>query len=832
MEELRIDDDITKNFFVTAFKDNNLVPILGAGFTVGMPARGGNTVPSGSQLKKYMAKQIVKIQTGISENELMEETFSVVADLFENAYKDVKGMGVSRYFHEHFTDVKINNDTKVRFLNNIDWEYIYTLNIDTGIENTNSKRWEKFYPNKDFDEYANYGEKKKLYKIHGDADQFVKSLDYDEMILTESQYIRSLDRNKKFHDMLSADCESKNVIYIGCSLDDEIDIKYSVLSDKNRNYSEKKTYRIYITAEPLSELKKKKLEGFNISHYIQLQSLSDYELFYEFLIRCYQESLEGQTSEIDSFDYQQPEIMDIDKKENIRYLADIKKDKKKLPYYYCESEILNTLSFSSEKINVIIGRRFSGKTMLAYNILDHYKNYRRYFVIGQESVDRQTIQKLMELKNALIVFDSDSIDDKTFMEVLNSFNDKNQNIVCIFINSYDDLFNLVSHHVGRINRPLNHILVGKMSHTDIEAINQKLDDIGISRFNEKDNILDNTLRIANVYKENIVSDYTILGKDELVVLIWILAQNKLYFEEIVSLGLSRQYKKIVNKFTPFLQEEKCKRSELRKHSASKIICNGKLGLLQILNSYAYPQESNMGNAVVKQRHRDICDSIFHILHSFNRFNSDIVKRFIMFDTLNDIFSRKYSWESISYAESSGESGKDLSGAAGLIQMIYNDDNIKKLKASDPNYWLQRAKSINNAYRKKTDIAILYEGIDWAIKAEQDSRIKVDYGERQYNRTVSNAVIQVAIMLGKVIRLNNYSIIEDNNRAIEYYYKGLSDSNNVAAAKTLLSYSRGTEDFKCFVKYLVENWDQIGQEWQKEGNFLINLGIKDDTIYSA
>lgn len=832
MEELRIDDAATENFFVAAFKNNNIVPILGAGFTVGMPAKGNNTVPNGSELKKYMIEQIVKVQTGISEKELMKETFSVVADLFENTCDDIKGMGVSQYFNEHFTGVKIKNDTQVRFLNSIDWDYIYTLNIDTGIENTDYGKWEKFYPNNDFDEYINYGEKKKLYKIHGDVNQFLKSLDYNEMILTESQYIRSLDKNKKFHDMLSSDCESKNIIYIGCSLDDEIDIKYSVLSDKNRNYSEKKTYRIYITAEPLSELKKKKLEGFNISHYIQLQSSSDYELFYEFLIHCYQESLEGQISEIDSLGYQRPEIMDIDKKENIRYLADIKKDKKKLPYYYYESEILNTLNFSSEKINVIIGRRFSGKTMLAYNILDHYQNYRRYFVIGQESVDKQAIQKLMELKNALIVFDSDSVDDKTFMEVLNSFNAKNQSIVCIFINSYDDLFNLVSHHAGKINQPMNHILVGMMSHTDTEAVNQKLDDIGISRFDEKYNILDNTLRIANVYKENIVSDYTISGKDELVIIIWLLTQNKMYFEEIVYLGLSHQYKEIIKKFTPFLQEEKCKRSELRKHSASKIICNGKLGLLQILNSYAYPQENKMGNVVVKQRQRDICDSIYHILHSFNRVDPDVVKKFIMFDTLNDIFSRKYSWESIDYVVSSGESGKDLSGASGLIQMIYDDDNIKKLEASDPNYWLQRAKSVNIAYRKKTDIAKLYEGIDWAIKAEQDSKIKADQGERKYNRTMSNAIIQVAIMLGKVARLNNYNIIEDNNRAIEYYYKGLSDSNNAAAAKTILSHSRGTEDFKSLIKYLVENWNQVGHEWQKESNYLIGIGVKDDVIYSV
>ena len=97
MEELRIDDDVTKRFFVTAFKDGSIVPILGAGFTVGVPARGTNTVPSGKQLKTYMIKRIVKVQPEISEQELEGESFSSVADLFESTHKDIKETGVSRY---------------------------------------------------------------------------------------------------------------------------------------------------------------------------------------------------------------------------------------------------------------------------------------------------------------------------------------------------------------------------------------------------------------------------------------------------------------------------------------------------------------------------------------------------------------------------------------------------------------------------------------------------------------------------------------------------------------------------------------------------------------
>lgn len=822
MKELRIGDDTTKNFFITSFKDGNIVPILGAGFTVGVNARNNKKVPSGKQLKSYMIKQIIKVQPEISEEELKKETFSSVADLFEDIYIDIKKEGVSEYFEKHFMGVHIREEYKLKFLNNIDWEYIYTLNIDDGIENSNHERWEVFYPNKDFDERISFGGKKKLYKIHGDVCQFIKSLDYDQMILTESQYISSLDKNTKFHDMLSADCETKNIIYIGCSLDDEIDIRYSVLSDKNRNFSEKETYRIYVTAEKLSELKKKKLEGFNISHYIQLQSVSDYTLFYEYLVRCYQESLDGRVSEIENLSYRQPERMNADMKYNIQYLADIRKDNGRIPYYYFEREIVKKLRFSTDKINVITGRRFSGKTMLAYNILEHYQNYQRYFVMGQESIDIKTINELMNLKNALIVLDSDSIDDRSFMEILNSFNNKNQNIVCVFINSYDDVFDMVSYQVNKINQPLEHILLGTMSRLEIKEINKKLDAIGISRFNEKHNILDNTLRISNVYKENIVSDYIISEKEELIIIIWLLVKNRIYYEEIVALGLSRKYKEIVKKFMPFLQEEKCKKSELYKHSICKIVCNGKLGLLQILNSFAYPPENSMGNAILKQRHKDICDSIYHIIRVYYQRDESVVKKFVMFDTLNDIFSRKYSWESIDFIESSGKRGKHTNGAAGLIQMIYSDEKIKSLKASDPNYWLQRAKSIYITYRRKEDISILYSGIDWAKKAEQDSLIKIGQGEKQYYRTMSNAVIQIAMLFGRVSKLNDYKVMSDNYSAIEYYYKGLSDDNNVNAAKSLISHSRGTEDFKKLVQYLVENWNQIAQEEREKSNYLINI----------
>lgn len=833
MEELKIYKEQTKEIFVNAFKERNLVPILGAGFTVGMPTLGKRNVPDGKMLKKYMINKILKKQTDIGYDEIENENFSSVAELFEKCYPDVQEDDIARYFHEHFTGIRINKVNQLRFINEINWEYVYTLNIDTGIEDTNKDKWEVFYPNKDFDERNCFMGKKKVYKIHGDASRFVKTSDYKEMILTESQYIYSLEKNKKFHDMLAADCENKNILYIGCSLNDEIDIKYSVLSDKNRNYKDKETYRIYVTTEPMTSLKKAKLDGYNISHYILLQNIEDYELFYEFLYECYKESKIEECSNVEGFYYKKLQSLSGDTDENIRYLADLGGVRDKLPYYYYESEMINKLTFSLEKINVISGRRFVGKTMLAYNILDHFPNYRRYYIASQESVDTQTIRELMELTHSLIVFDSDSVDDKSFIELINSFNSKNKNIVCIFMNSYDDVLNLVSYHALNIHQPINHNLIGKMHPEDLGKINAKLHEIGIATFSSEQIILDNTLRIANVYSTNLVTDYMITTIEELEIIIWLLVQNKIYYEEIVSLGLSGTYKGIVKKFAPFLQEEKCKTSELRKHSTRKIVCNGKLGLLQILNSYTYPNDNDMGKTIAKTRHRAICDSIYSIMYAFDKVDRDRVKKFIMFDTLNDIFSRKYSSQSITFIQSNGKKGKVTYGAAGLIQQIYSDSKIQKLKAGDPNYWLQRAKSVYITYhvQNNNDTQELYEGIKWALKAEQDSSIKIMQGEKHYNRTLSNATIQIAMMYGRLARLKNYSVIGYNNKAVEYYYKGLSDANNSAAAKSLIHKSKGTEDLKSLICKLGSDVDCIDYDWRIERDYLLNIRVSDELVYS-
>lgn len=832
MEELKLNSMETKEFFIHAFKEETLVPILGSGFTRGVTTRRGGRVPSGTELKDVMIEKI-SLKKKIDESELKAESFSSISEFFQNTFPNPAEDQVIDFYLKNFTGVKINNPQQLHFLNDVKWPYIYTLNIDTGIEDSKPQEWEVFYPNRKFDERRINPNCRILYKVHGDVAMFCKNTDYNEMILTESQYIASLQKSEQFHDLLSSDCGNKNLLYIGCSLDDEIDIKYSVLADKNRNKKVRDIRGIYVTSQDLSEFKKDKLAGFNISHIIKLSSNDDYEYFYEFLVQCYEESQAQTEKNITNFRYTELEKLGKDKSANLDYLADLSPDKNKLPFYYVSSERIQNINLLQDKINVVIGRRFVGKTMLAHAILETHPNCERFFISEKESLSEKDVEDLLQEHNALIIFDSESLDDRGFNNLLVKFDSSKNNMICIFFNSFDDVVNLLTFRSEIINYAIDSTLTGKLLKKDVLAINEKLDLLGIATFNEKNNLLDNTLRIANVYNRKLINNYTISSLEELKLIIWILVKNKIYFQEIVILGMAKIYKKIVSQFSPFIQEENCKKGEIGMHSVTKVICNGKLGLLQILSAYIYPSaKSELGKRMTKEHQKNVCQAIYEILLSFSKIDMDHVKEFLQFDKLNDIFSRVYSESSIASMSKPNGSKSIKYGAAKFIHNVYANENIKRLKADDPNYWLQRAKSIyiTNNYRHAGSTAEILEAIDWAKKAEQDSRTRVDNGETKYFRTESNAIMQIAMLYGRLAKLYGYIKKDVNELALEYYYKVFSDTNNISATKTLLNHSRGTDDFTKFVNILIRKTDSVGHEWDKEKNYLLNIGLnKDDYL---
>lgn len=831
MKELNIESLETRKFFIHAFKEDNLVPILGSGFTRGVKTAHGGMVPSGQDLKNEMINLLHK-KYNMDKDELKKESFSVVAEIFQSKFSDPKE--VKDYYYKNYTSVNIENQKQLNFLNEIKWSYVYTLNIDTGIEDSKKGGWEVFYPNKSFDERSINLDCTRLYKIHGDVAMFCKNMKYEEMILTENQYIASLSSNEQFHNYLASDCGTKNIIYIGCSLQDEIDIKYTVLMDKSRNVRMRDIRGIYVTTDNLTDIQKTKLEGYNISHILKLSSYDDYEYFYEYLVQCYKEGQVQTKKNIDNFRYTELERLSEDREININYLANLNPDRKKLPFYYVKTRRIQEIKLQQDKINVIIGRRFVGKTMLAHAILEEYPNKSRYYISENETLSEKDIADLVKEEKVLIVFDSGSLDDRGFNSLITNFKACRENMICVFLNSFDDVVNLITYGSKETMNCVNYVfedsLKGKLPDEDISGINGKLNSLGISMLDSKINLLDNTLKIGNLYDKNMIEEYKIESLEELKLIIWMLVKNKIYSEEITALGLSKYFRNTIDRFLPMIQEENRKPGEIAKHSGAKVICNGKLGLLQVINNYIYPSEdSAMARKMAKEHRNKACRAIFEILLNFSKIDPNNVKEFLQFDKLNDIFSRRYSKSSI--MKLSNKSDRIQNGAGSFIHNVYEDNDIKQLKADDPNYWLQRAKSIyiTSRYSKKDSFKLeneLKNAIQWAKKAERDSKIKAEYGEKKYYRTESNAIMQIAMLYGKLAKLQDYKDKAVNNSTIDYYYKMFSDSNNIGATKTFLKNSRGYEDFNSLIKELVGNnkMNIVREEWENEINFLIDINL--------
>ena len=119
-----------KEELISNMRRNMLIPIIGSGFTRQCTSRKGE-VPSGEDYRKHMIAEILKaipLSEADQEN-LNKETFSNVSSIY---HEHIDCETQKTFLRDNFTKVSIEENKK-RFLS-LPWPYIYTLNIDDGIE--------------------------------------------------------------------------------------------------------------------------------------------------------------------------------------------------------------------------------------------------------------------------------------------------------------------------------------------------------------------------------------------------------------------------------------------------------------------------------------------------------------------------------------------------------------------------------------------------------------------------------------------------------------------------------------------------------------------------
>ena len=207
-----------KEDLIVFFKNKSLIPIVGSGISCGVPTSKGS-IPSGVDYRQHMMQELLSNPqfTDEERTELEHEKFSTLCDYYEDD-ENVSAEHRFSYLKENFYRARFADDDVRRSFFDIDWPYIYSLNIDDAIEC--STRYKTIVlPNRDFrDELFN--EELCLIKLHGDIKDIVTYKQSDK-IFTSTEYALSLTTNSLLKK-LKADYGYQNILFIGCSLDDEV----------------------------------------------------------------------------------------------------------------------------------------------------------------------------------------------------------------------------------------------------------------------------------------------------------------------------------------------------------------------------------------------------------------------------------------------------------------------------------------------------------------------------------------------------------------------------------------------------------------------------------
>lgn len=191
--EMRIlkPSDIRKDI-VAFFRSESLVPIVGAGLSCNVPTLRGK-VPSGTTYKEHMLQALLKNSqfTPEEHDQLKSEKFSTLCDYYEDD-ENVSAEERLSYLKENFFNAKFDAMDMRRKFFEIQWPYIYSLNIDDAIENS-SQYNTIILPNREFRDDL-FTEERCLIKLHGDIREIV-ALD-EEISVSVKRYAPFIERSE------------------------------------------------------------------------------------------------------------------------------------------------------------------------------------------------------------------------------------------------------------------------------------------------------------------------------------------------------------------------------------------------------------------------------------------------------------------------------------------------------------------------------------------------------------------------------------------------------------------------------------------------------------
>ena len=768
-----------RNELISNMQREMLIPIIGSGFTRNCSSLRGK-VPSGDDYRRYMIDRIIEAHPSLvsEKDHLNKESFSNISSMYHRVVpKEVQ----ERYLQDNFTSVSIE-DRKKDFLS-LPWAYIYTLNIDDGIEKNSDYRC-VIYANRSVNERI-FDSEKCVIKLHGDVFDMLSYADSHSEVFTQEQYVASLRKDNTLLSKLKHDSIFQNLLFIGCSLDDEIDLLYSLVPTETQG---NQTARYICVAQKPSFLDELKYEKYGITHCIIFDS---YDSIYDEL---YSVGIEAQKISIDDLTHYRKfgiQRLSSDYEKNKSFLlfgkSLIGKDHIiTLPYYFIEREESTTIinNFTAYNLQLLIGSRCSGKSYILADIASKIRDRDVFFFETKDRLSDQAFDQLLCRKNCVILADNGALSNDQFEMLLDnlSFLEQNKINVVIAVNKNNrDLGSILKLYElqGRINlEKVPQISVSNIfSLPELAQLNPLLTAIDAGIFSRHKTIVDNIIDISNKLAEQskynkVTPKYRSI--QELAALIVLGIEGKVYSSLATKLDLHQELLTQRKATEPLIDCEATWSFEKSSgdNSPVKYVLNAEYWLCGQLESFARTEENYV--RIVDAYKYIISQIISHegrpeLLYG-NRVTS--YKNYIFFDNINRLFSSN---------RASGKKGLTL------IRIIY--ESLNDLLSVDPNYMHQRAKCYIKSSYYETGTK---EKMDYLNKAYRDANVALQVFSRRYEEcgnekliiSMDHIVYTQALILCHKCFIDDYSDVSANTIAIQALHSALSSPyNTYSFAKT-------------------------------------------------
>jgi hypothetical protein len=805
MNIIKFNDENYQNLIsdlADSLKNNRLITVFGAGLTAGEKTGFGKTVMAGKELQEYMIKEIIQHDKEYDQEDFEDEniSFYTIAGIYFEAMEK-NSIDVKKIFQQYFTNVKIDqNSVKYAFLN-LPWKTIYTLNVDDAIENHTDHRT---IISPDMEVNNNVSDYKSLIKLHGDAKKAILQDNiklHESIVFSKDAYLKAILGNQRVLSYFISELRSVHTLYFGCSFKTlEFDIETIIANEKNNILSSDETRRFFITTKLTeNKIERRKLENdFLVTDVLELTDRNNYKAFMQDLVTA------GQQNTDTNNDYD-PLVLDVkmlnvdDKEKNKAKLLMLENHNEhidsestySIPYFTIDRDIRNSFlqKIGEHRITLLRGSRFSGKTLFLLNTLKDYGTRKIFFISSKLTLDVQVFNNiLMHYQNILLAFDTNSFQDahlKSLYKNLHKLKENDIKIIFTFNTSNNivyGLFNNLFDHNDFAETTIKNVL----SQNEINLINQKLNSLPLPEFQNTiqpssgtskikitkkrpQNILDNIIRINELFHTVQTENqkyidwrrYRINNKLEFGLLSMLLIAEKVYTSQFYLIYYDMQkLNQIFQRFSPFIEKEYTSIFEHEQHSGDKITKNCHYCLKHIIQSAISSKKISTNN---------VADILSNLIDKLYKSNMNLYKEMMLFDNLNDIFD-----------------GRQYNHANKIIEKLY--ENLEKVLTEDKHYWLQRAKSI--LYISNTDIEKIHSALEYSTK------IYLDSDDAYSERIKGHASMTSAMLYGRLITLENFSDIENIERALFYY------------TDTLTRYSWNTE----YVRRLIsrEHYNDLKQ----------------------